>query len=111
MILEKAAAMFMSKKIAATISDFAPDVIVFVHPLCNHLTTTILQKSEKKTPFVVVVTDPVTFHKSWLGYNRFINIANETAAAIVATDKGYERATKYGFPKEKLHLMGLPLRH
>jgi UDP-N-acetylglucosamine:LPS N-acetylglucosamine transferase len=108
--LEKSAALCISKGLEKDLKDFDPHLIVSVHPLVNHLITTILRKKKLDIPFVVVVTDPVTFHKSWLGCKRYIRIADKTSAAIVATKEGYERALNFGFPKEKLNLIGLPVR-
>jgi len=110
MLLEKSAEPFISRKLKDRIDSIDPDIIVSVHPLANQLITGILRKRLKKIPFAVVVTDPVTFHKSWLCCDRFSNIGDQTTAAVVATEEAKVLAVKYGFPSDKLHRIGLPVR-
>lgn len=99
--LQKIAAPFIDKKLKALISK-KPDVIVSVHPLMNHLTTKALKDLGVKIPLITVVTDPVTFHRSW--------VDEEVDALVVATPEAEERALEFGMPKEKVKLLGLPIR-
>jgi 1,2-diacylglycerol 3-beta-galactosyltransferase len=99
--LEKIAYPFVVKKLTKIIKKFKPDVIVSVHPMVNHLAVTAIKKSGKKIPFVVVVMDPVTFHRAW--------IAPESDLVIVATPEAQKMAVKYGMSKKKVKLIGLPI--
>ena len=99
--LQKIATPFIGKKLKSLIAK-KPDLIVSVHPLMNHLTTKALKDMGLKIPFITVVTDPVTFHRSW--------VDEEADALVVATPEAEARAIEFGMPREKVKLLGLPIR-
>lgn len=99
--LQKIATPFLNKKLKDLIGK-KPDVIVSVHPLMNHITSKAMKDLGVKIPFITVVTDPVTFHRSW--------VDEEADALVVATPEAQARAIKFGMPKEKVKLLGLPIR-
>jgi len=100
-ILEKIAYPLVTKKLVKIIKKFKPDVIVSVHPMVNHLAVKAIKESGRKVPLIVVVMDPVTFHRAW--------ITPDADLVIVATPEARERAIEFGMPKKKVKLIGLPI--
>jgi len=99
--LQKIATPFIDKRLKELIRK-RPDLIVSVHPLMNHLTTKAMKDLGIRIPFITVVTDPVTFHRSW--------VDEEVDALVVATPEAQKRALGFGMPKDKVKLLGLPIR-
>ena len=99
--LEKTASPLIVDELAERIKLIDPDIIVSVHPLANHVTITSIRKAGKNIPLITVVTDPVTFHKTW--------VCNEVDALVVATKEAQNIALDYGMPKNKIKLLGLPI--
>ncbi|KAH0487977.1 MAG: hypothetical protein KVP17_004017 [Porospora cf. gigantea B] len=86
-----------------------PDVVISVHPLCNHVPLRILRELEinewkhrKVTPFYTVVTDLGVCHITWFarGANR-IFVASETTQQFALT---------HDIPPNNISVVGLPLR-
>lgn len=86
-----------------------PDVVVSVHPLCQHIPVPIVQSMNKKRspekapiPFVTVVTDLGGAHPTWFhqGCDR-VYVASEAVRKI---------AIKRGIPPEQVAFYGLPIR-
>ncbi|MBN2058322.1 MAG: glycosyltransferase [Candidatus Saganbacteria bacterium] len=99
--LEQMSRPFILEELTRLIKEREPDIIVSVHPMVNHLTATAIEKSGKKIPFIVVITDPVTLHRAW--------ITPEVDLCIVATPQAREAALKYGMLEEKLKVIGMPI--
>ena len=99
--LEKMSRPFILKELTALIQGKMPDVIVSVHPMINRLTVRAIKQSGKKTPFVIVITDPVTLHRAW--------IAPGADLVVVGTHEAKELALKYGMPEEKIKIVGMPI--
>ena len=100
-ILEKISAPFILKGIENLIVRENPDLIVSVHPLVNHLTVAALKNLKRKTPFAIVILDPLTFHISWA--------APGLDLYIVGTDEGKTLAIKFGVPQDKIKVLGVPI--
>ncbi len=100
--LQKIATPFLDKELKKLITEKKPDVIVSVHPLMNHVTTQALKDLGLKIPVITVVTDPVTFHRSWVDEN--------VDELVVATPEAQRRAVEFGMPRQKIKLLGLPIR-
>jgi len=99
--LEKMARPFILNDLSKLIREKLPDVIVSVHPLLNHLTVEAMSNAGRKVPLITVVTDPVTFHRSW--------VCEHVDKLIVATDEARKKAVEYGMPPEKIEALGLPI--
>ncbi len=99
--LEKMSRPFILEELTNLIQNKMPDVIVSVHPMINHLTAKAIQQSGQKIPFIIAITDPVTLHRAW--------ITPGADLAIVATPEAEQMAIKYGMPKEKIKLIGMPI--
>jgi len=98
---EKFTGLFIINSLVKIIKEKNPDVLVSVHPLVNHFTISAMKKIGKKIPFIVVVMDPVTFHRTW--------ITPEADRYVVATKEAKDLALKYGAKEEKIHIIGLPI--
>jgi len=99
--LEKISRPFILKALAEIIKKKKPDIIVSVHPLVNHLTVTAIKESGRKIPFIVVVMDPVTLHRSW--------VTPDPDLYIVATEDAKRLAVKFGLSEKKILVRGMPI--
>lgn len=99
--LEKMGRPFIQEELTELIQKKTPSVIVSVHPMINHITARAIRQSGKKTPFVMVVTDPVTLHRAW--------ITPDVDLCIVATPEAKELAIQYGMPEKKIKVIGMPI--
>ena len=82
-----------------------PDVVVSTHPLINQgLAATqrmYAERTGRRIPFAIVVTDPVTFHAAWLDASADL--------VLVATPAARERALALGMAPHKVHVGGFPV--
>jgi len=99
--LETIARPFIRKELTTLIKTKKPDLIVSVHPMVNHLTVHAIKDSGEKTPFVVVITDPVSLHRAW--------VKPEVDFTIVATEEARKNCLEYGMPPEKIQVVGMPI--
>jgi len=86
-----------------------PDLIISVHPLCQHLPLRIenhlkggAKERRKRMPFVTVVTD--------LGGAMSMWFHNKVDVVFVPSDAVERLARRHGVPKAKLRKYGLPIR-
>ena len=79
-----------------------PDLVVSVHPLVNYITGRILRELKLEIPFIVIITDPVTFHQSW--------IAPKADFFVVASTEARRRLLRAGVDSHKIKTIGLPIR-
>jgi 1,2-diacylglycerol 3-beta-galactosyltransferase len=100
-ILERIGRSVVVKDFTRLICEKKPSIIVSVHPLVNHLTVKAIKQSGMKIPFMVAVTDPVTFHRAW--------ITPEVDLCVVATREAKQLAIKYGMPEKKVKVIGMPI--
>lgn len=99
--LERISRPFILKELKNLIKDRDPGLIVSVHPMVNHLTARALKDLKRKTPFVVVITDPVTLHRAW--------VSQEVDQFFVATEEAAEHCVRYGLDKKKIKVFGMPI--
>lgn len=100
--LERASVRAFVASIQAGIDRFAPDLIVSVHPLVQHLTVAALARSGRSIPFVTVLTDLVTPHRGWFH--------PAVTRCYVPTEAALARARAAGLREEQLRCIGLPVR-
>lgn len=79
--------------------DRHPDLVVSVHPLCQHVPLSAL---DGKTPFVTVVTDLGSAHPMWFDWRADL--------VFVPNDKVAKLARFHGVPRDRIKMHGLPLR-
>lgn len=89
-------------RIEALLRTSAPDLVISVHPLVNHLVLPVLERVAPRTPFVTVVTDLGGIHPLWLHPRN--------AAVYLPTERAVELAVARGLPRARLHAHGLPIR-
>jgi 1,2-diacylglycerol 3-beta-galactosyltransferase len=80
----------------------APDLVVSVHSLMNHVPLRVLRKKPKSDiPFVTVVTDMVTAHPFWF--------CPDVDYCMVPTEEALKRGLRYGMPRNRLEVVGQPV--
>ncbi|GAB4547987.1 MAG: glycosyltransferase [Anaerolineae bacterium] len=80
----------------------APDLVVSVHPIINHIPLRVLRHDLKTDiPYVTVVTDMVTAHPSWF--------CPQADYCTVPTEAARQRALRYGMPPERVEVVGQPV--
>eukprot|EP00471_Norrisiella_sphaerica_P006237 CAMPEP_0184478664 /NCGR_PEP_ID=MMETSP0113_2-20130426/634_1 /TAXON_ID=91329 /ORGANISM="Norrisiella sphaerica, Strain BC52" /LENGTH=361 /DNA_ID=CAMNT_0026856543 /DNA_START=115 /DNA_END=1196 /DNA_ORIENTATION=+ len=83
-----------------------PDLIVSVHPLCQFIPLRVMRKiarkTDKKVPFVTVVTDLNSAHPTWFH--------KDVDKCFVATPELAKMARYHGVREEKIRIHGLPIR-
>jgi len=79
----------------------APDLVISVHGLLNHVPLRILREEGNQAPFVTVVTDWVSVHRAWL--------CPEVDLCVVPSELAARRAEAIGFPRERLRVVGMPV--
>lgn len=94
------------RKFRRYIQDYDPDMVVSLHPLCQHLPLTILKRQERETgrriPFATVCTDLGGAHPGW--FHR------DADACYVPSDAVRAVAKSRGVVEGKIRQFGLPLR-
>ncbi len=81
---------------------YAPDLVISVHPLMQEIPMRVMGKIGLEVPFVTVVTDLVRIHPSWLH--------KEVTLCFVPTEEAYELALCAGLQPEQVRPYGLPVR-
>jgi 1,2-diacylglycerol 3-beta-galactosyltransferase len=92
---------FLRQGLRQLIERTRPDVIVSIHPLLNHITIQTLRDLRLHIPLITVVTDLVTLHCAWT--------APGVDACVVPTEAARELALAAGIPRERIHLLGMPI--
>ncbi len=93
--------LVMGRGLRRLLREQSVDLVVSVHPLLTTAPQRALHSFGSRSPFVVVVSDLFDAHPLW--FDR------EAELYCVPTEKVYERARRFGFPPEKLRLVGLPV--
>jgi 1,2-diacylglycerol 3-beta-galactosyltransferase len=100
-VLERLSRPFILKELKKLIKERNPDLVVSVHPMVNHLTARALKELRRRTPFLVVITDPVTLHRAW--------IAKDVDQYFVATKEAAQNCEHYGMISKKIKMLGMPI--
>jgi 1,2-diacylglycerol 3-beta-galactosyltransferase len=80
----------------------APDLVVCVHPLLNHVSLRVLRKVlHTDVPYVTVVTDMVTAHPSWF--------CPQVDYCLVPTAAARQRGLRYRVPAGRVEIVGQPV--
>ncbi|MSP11469.1 MAG: galactosyldiacylglycerol synthase [Chloroflexi bacterium] len=89
------------RRMRALIVAEKPDVVVSVHPLANHLALSVLATIHPRIPYVIVVTDLFSAHRTW--YHPKADLI------VVPTTGAYDLGLQYGISPERLKVTGLPV--
>lgn len=101
-LYESAVTVMLFNVVRDIILDFRPDVIVTTHPMYPAPVSAVLTASEKDIPFIIVITDFVDVHISWL--HRWADMWMAPTQAV------YEQAVRVKLPKERVYITGIPVR-
>lgn len=101
-LFESAVTVMLFNVLRDIILKFRPDVIVTTHPMYPAPVSAVLTANELAVPFIIVVTDFVDVHISWL--HKWADLW------IVPTRAAYEQAVSSNLPKERIHVAGIPVR-
>lgn len=89
------------KGLLRLITSVQPDVIVSIHPMLNHVTVEAIQTLGLKIPFLTVVTDLISVHRSWY--------AAGVDACIVPTEQARRLYVEHGLDATRVHVLGMPI--
>lgn len=101
-LLQGAAYRFVRNRVATVLEAVAADVVISVHPAQVAVPLRVLREISRRTPFITVVTDPVTPPIAWF--------APDTDLCIVATEPARRVALECGLPTDRVRVIGLPVR-
>lgn len=87
--------------VASCVQTEKPDLVVSVHPLCHRAAVRVLRRAGLRTPVVVLITDLMDVHLSWL--------EPEAAFFIAPTAQVTQQLIGSGFPSDRIHCAGLPV--
>ena len=79
----------------------APDLVISVHGLLNHVPLRVLREEGNQAPFVTVVTDWLSVHRAWF--------CPEVDLCVVPSETAARRAAAFGFPQQRLRVVGMPV--
>eukprot|EP00288_Rhodomonas_lens_P017092 CAMPEP_0177696814 /NCGR_PEP_ID=MMETSP0484_2-20121128/4180_1 /TAXON_ID=354590 /ORGANISM="Rhodomonas lens, Strain RHODO" /LENGTH=228 /DNA_ID=CAMNT_0019207809 /DNA_START=137 /DNA_END=820 /DNA_ORIENTATION=+ len=104
-IFECTTMMTCGQKFEAYFRAFNPDIVVSVHPLCQHIPINILKRmggGVRKVPFVTVITDLGSCSATW--FNK------EVDKLCVPGDQIEQLALRNGIRPYQIRKHGLPVR-
>ena len=101
-LLTTAATRLMHRSIAALMERQRPDLLVSVHPLLQHIVLRSLVIHGLSIPYFTVVTDWANPHPAW-----FHPAATQV---FVGTDAAAEMAATQQLQRQRVRLLGLPVR-
>jgi 1,2-diacylglycerol 3-beta-galactosyltransferase len=100
-LLERALYRLLRRGLAQLLRQTRPDMIVCVHPLLSHAALRALDEAGLRIPFLTVMTDPVTPHRSW--------VAPAADHCIVPTDMARDFCQQHGMPDDNIAVLGMPI--
>jgi 1,2-diacylglycerol 3-beta-galactosyltransferase len=100
--LERAMHPYVRGRVAEPLLANAGDLVIAVHPLQTAIPLRILREAGRRTPFLTVVTDPVSPPAVWF--------CPDVDCCVVATAPARQAALDAGMPGQKVRVAGLPVR-
>jgi 1,2-diacylglycerol 3-beta-galactosyltransferase len=91
---------FMRKEIDKLLKEYKPDILVSTHPVSRMVFKRVRER-KLRLPLVNVIMDPYTMHRIW--------VIPESDVTVVATDHAKSLTVKYGFPADKIKVVGVPI--
>lgn len=95
-------APLLGKHLSAIYRDLQPDLVVSVHPMLTRSALGILRAQDSRAPFATVVTDLFDAHGMWF--------EGRVDRLIVPTEGAALRAEQAGQPRERIDVLGQPIR-
>lgn len=101
-VVQRAAIPFVHGRVAGALQAAAADLIISVHPAQVTIPLRVLRRVDGQTPFVTVVTDPVTPPLAWF--------SPDADLSVVATEQARRAALHAGLSPQRVQVIGLPIR-
>jgi len=101
-LTERAIYPLLRRRAAAVVRDQEADLWISVHHLQVDAVLWMLREQGSAAPFVTVVTDPVTAPVAWF--------CPEADLCVVATEAARAVALGCGVPRDRVRVIGLPIR-
>jgi 1,2-diacylglycerol 3-beta-galactosyltransferase len=101
-VVQRAAIPFVHGRVASALEATGADLIIRVHPAQVTIPLRVLRDIDGRTPFVTVVTDPVTPPVAWF--------ARDADLCVVATERARQAALTFGLAPQRVQVIGLPIR-
>lgn len=101
-MIQRAAYRFVRNRVAPVLEAVAADLVISVHPAQVTVPLRILREISSRTPFITVVTDPVTPPIAWF--------APDTDLCVVATEPARRVGLECGLLADRVQVIGLPVR-
>jgi 1,2-diacylglycerol 3-beta-galactosyltransferase len=102
LIAEKASYPWLRRKLRLAFDLARPDMVISVHPLLTGVPLRVLREMGNRSPFMTVVTDPISVHPAWF--------APKVDLCIVATEEARSRGLATGMDPRRIRVIGLPIR-
>lgn len=104
---ETAIDTFAHERVRQRFADYAPDLIISVHPLVNTISMRVLSATaaasgRPRVPYVTVVTDLGSAHPTWFHPDADMTYVPSPAVAAVAA--------RCSVPETRVRTIGLPVR-
>ncbi len=93
----------MARRLHRMLDEIQPDAVITTYPFLSYEVQRVIQNRSEDTPVALVFSDPYRIHATWL-------TERQVAATYATTRETYAEALAAGFPSEKLHLVGWPVR-
>lgn len=87
----------LERQIAAT----QPNVVLSVHPLCNHITVEVLRRGSCPRALMTVITDLIDIHRGWA--------CRDADIVVVPTVEAEGAVLRAGVPGERVRFLGMPV--
>ncbi len=93
----------VSKQLHTLLDHIQPVLVITTYPFLSYEVVRVLEKYLSPPPLVLLFSDANGVHASWL-------TERNAAATLATTRETYAQALGVGFPAERLHLVGWPVR-
>jgi len=90
------------KPVAKAVEQYAPDLVIVVHPLLLSVPMRVVRDMGLSIPFVTVITDLQSIHPTWFD--------PDVALCFVPTAEAHQLALDAGLEENQLCECGLPIR-
>jgi UDP-N-acetylglucosamine:LPS N-acetylglucosamine transferase len=91
------------RQLNALLDSAQPDLILTTYPFLSYEVMRALERRASRVPLVLLFADANGVHAAWLSEHH-------AAATFATTRETYEQALAAGFPAERVHLVGWPVR-
>jgi 1,2-diacylglycerol 3-beta-galactosyltransferase len=98
----RTAARLLHPYVSNMLDQYAPDLVISVHPLMQEIPRKVMARRQPRVPFMTVVTDLVTMAPVWFDPG--------VTLCFVPSEEAYGLALHAGLQPEQLRQFGLPIR-